>query len=63
MLHCKCEVNEVGKRLLREDLVISLAYRNIRIGMTLKIPSSYRGRSLGLISIYIDLDHIFIQIL
>ena len=37
VLHCKYEVNVVGKRLLRKDLVLSLGYHNIRIGMTLKI--------------------------
>ena len=43
---CKYEVNVVEKRLLRKDLVISLAYRNIRIGMNLKIATV--GRDYGL---------------
>ena len=39
VLHRKYKVNVVGKRLLREDLVLSLAYRNIQIEMTLKIAA------------------------
>ena len=39
VLHRKYEVNVVEKRLLREDLVIFLAYRNIRIEMTLMIAA------------------------
>ena len=37
VLYCKCEVNVVRKRLLQEDLVLSLAYHNIQIEMTVKI--------------------------
>ena len=37
VLHRKYEVNVIEKRLLRKDLVLSLAYRNIQIGITLKI--------------------------
>ena len=39
MLHRKYEVNIVGKKLSREDLVLSLAYHNIRIEMTLNITA------------------------
>ena len=55
-MHRKYEINVIEKRLLQKDLVLSLTYLNIRIEMTLKIT-----RSLGLISIDIDLDHVFIQ--
>ena len=37
VLHRKYKVHVIGKRLLREDLILSLAYHNIRIEMTLKI--------------------------
>ena len=39
VLHYKYEVNVIEKRLLREDLVLSLAYHNIRIEMTLNITA------------------------